>query len=298
MINIKTSSFIWIIFYLLLTMIFVTFCADIIGLRIAKYIWFKLFLLCLPVILLLFHSFYTLSAARGIMFIVIASATGLIMEILGLKNGVIFGGHYIYQSNQPTIASVPLSVVLFWAVFIYTGYCMVNSFLIWTNREKPNIKHNNYWLLPLLIVADGLIVVAIDLFMDPLEVYAGNWRWLEGGPYYGIPVGNFIGWFCVTAIATAAYRSFEYFVPNKEPTYDKSVFVIPVLLYGILSLCFAMAAIKHQMLGLALLGSILMMPTVIVNLLLFRKRAITLTNNLDKRPLCAMAGRPDLLRNS
>jgi len=271
MINNKTSSFIWIIFYLLLTIIFVTFCADIIGLKTAKYIWFKLLLLCLPVLLL--HSFYTLSVARGIMFIVIASVTGLIMEILGLKYGVIFGGHYIYQSNQPTIMSVPSSVVLYWAVFIYTGYCVVNSFLIWANREKPNLKHNNYWLLPLLIVADGLIVVAIDLFMDPLEVYSGSWRWLEGGAYYGIPVGNFIGWFCVTVIATTVYRSFEYFVPSKEPTYDKSVFVIPVLLYGILSLCFAIAAIKNQMFGLALLGSILMMPTVIVNLLLFRKRA-------------------------
>lgn len=206
-----TNKLIWKIFIFSLLVIFLHSLCNLLGIGLEKYLRLKILILGLPVVLLLLHSFLTLSLMRGALFILLASLTGLVMEVWGLSAGTFFGGHYVYRLNQLTILQVPLSVVVYWVVFIYTGYCIVASFFYWLNKEKPNKKQKNFWLLPIAIFLDGLIVVVIDLFMDPLQVRLGSWQWLEGGPYFGVPIGNFIGWFIVTVIVTGIYRSYEYF---------------------------------------------------------------------------------------
>lgn len=225
----------------------------------------------IPIILLLLHSIWTLSFTRGVVFIFIASMTGFIFEYFGLKYGVLFGGEYVYADEMLKIITVPLNVILYWGVFIYTGYCISNSFLFWLGKNKPSKKEKKDFLLPLLILCDSLIVVAIDLFMDPLQVRAGSWTWLDSGPYFGIPTGNFIGWFLVALVATGLFRIYEYFKPIGFDERLKSVFVIPVLGYGFLYFSFLTSAVKASMFGLSLIGSFTMLPVVVVNLYFFKK---------------------------
>ncbi|MDP2873793.1 MAG: carotenoid biosynthesis protein [bacterium] len=263
----------WIVFYFSLLLVPLDIIGNLLGshLGVEKNGVAKLLFLGLPVILLVLHSLLTLSAVRAIFFIVLASFTGWLMEVWGLSSGIFFGGQYVYKPNQVALLNVPVSVVLYWAVFIYTGYCVVNSFVYWLDKQKPSRHQKNLWLLPLAILLDGWLVVAIDLFMDPLQVQLGNWRWLEGGPYFGVPIGNFIGWFIVTIIVTGIFRTFEYFFSQKETKYDKAVYIMPVLGYGALATTFALNAIKQQMPDLAVLGSVLMLPVVILNVILFIK---------------------------
>ena len=139
------------------------------------------------------------------------------------------------------------------------------------NKDKPSKRRGDARWLPLLILLDGLIVVAIDLFMDPLQLEAGNWTWLGGGTYYGVPIGNFVGWFAVTIISTGIFRAFEYFAPQKPAKIDKSVFLISVIFYGVLCLAFLSIALKIQLPELALTGFLAMFPITIVNLTFFIK---------------------------
>jgi uncharacterized membrane protein len=106
--------------------------------------------------------------------------------------------------------------------------------------------------------------------MDPIQVKMGEWIWLENGPYFGIPIGNFIGWFLVTIIVTGIFRSFEFFRPMEYKD-DKTIFIIPVIGYGVLALSFAISAIKYQIHNLAIYGILFMMPIVLFNLILFKK---------------------------
>lgn len=267
----KKNNLIWVVFYFLLLLIFLNIVGSLFGLHleIEKNIAYKLLFLGLPVILLILHSLLTLSALRATFFIALAVFTGWIMEVWGLSAGTFFGGHYVYKTNQLALLNVPLSVILYWAVFIYTGYCVVNSFIYWLHKQKPSQNQKNLWLLPMAVLLDGCVVVAIDLFMDPLQVQSGSWRWLEGGPYFGVPIGNFIGWFLVTIIVTGIFRTFEYFFSTKDTKHDKAVYIIPVICYGALAISFALDAIKHQMQGLAILGSVLMLPIVMFNVILF-----------------------------
>jgi uncharacterized membrane protein len=228
--------------------------------------------LLLAAVLLILHATWTLSYRRGLALILLSSAIGFIFEVIGVNYGCVFGGHYVYQSdNRLMLFGVPWVIPLYWAALIYAGYNVVTSFLFWINKDKPSRGKGNAWQLPMLIAGDGLVVVAIDLLMEPLHVMARNWTWLDGGPYYGIPVGNFVGWFVVAAMTTCIFRTFEYFSPPKPATIDKSALLIPVIGYGMLCLVFVFLAVMVQLPRLAATGFFTMFPIVIANLVLFSR---------------------------
>ncbi|HUD44772.1 MAG TPA: carotenoid biosynthesis protein [Patescibacteria group bacterium] len=263
------NRILWGVFFINILVISLYIFASFLGLNLNISNILKLLFLILPIILLFLHSMYSLGKIRGLVFIVLASLTGLGSEIWALKTGTIFGGHYIYQPSGLMIFNVPLIVIFFWGVFIYTGYCITNSFLYWLNKTKPNRKKNNILFLPLLVLFDGLFVVAIDLFMDPIEVKAGAWHWLGGGAYFGIPIGNFIGWFLVTILVTGIYRLFEYYFFGEQHKIDKKIFLIPVIGYTAICVSLTVSALNLQLLSLAVIGLLLMPPTIIANLFLF-----------------------------
>jgi len=234
--------------------------------------------LLFPIILMVFHSFITLSPKRAIFFIAIGMTVGTIMEYLGLKYGVVFGGGYEYHMPHPTIFTVPLPVVMFWPVFMYTSYCLVNSFLIWFKKNKPSRLNGPWSLLILLVIFDSLAVTAIDLFMDPLQVISGNWSWISGEGYYGIPIGNFIGWFIVAFISSGIFRAFEYFFPGNKNNVSKIIYLIPVLGYGILSIFFTLTAIKLMMVSLAIFGFIITMIPVIISVSVYLRNNKLINN--------------------
>jgi uncharacterized membrane protein len=220
--------------------------------------------LLLPVICLLLHSFWSLGVSRAITFLLLASLIGLFFEVWGLSSGVIFGGHYIYKQGAFMLFNVPYIVPIYWAVFIYTSYCITNSFLFWNNKNKPNKTEHFFRLLPLLVIFDGIFTLIIDLIMDPIQVHSGAWTWLDKGPYFGIPIGNFIGWFIVTILVTGIYRTYEYFYPRKI-SISKTIFMIPVIGYGTMGIAFLFSAIQIKFYPLAILCLLIMLPVTLIN---------------------------------
>jgi putative membrane protein len=118
---------------------------------------------------------------------------------------------------------------------------------------------------------DGVIVTVIDLFMDPIQVQAGTWTWLHGGVYFGVPFGNFVGWFTVTIIVTTIFRFFEYFFPQKTMAPNKSFFLMPVIGYIILAFYYAVNAIYFGLHSLAVIGLLLMLSIAVLNLFFYFK---------------------------
>lgn len=156
----------------------------------------------------------------------LACGVGFGFEFVGVNFGTMFGGDYIYAVEGIKFMTIPLSVISAWGIFIYTGYCITNLIF----------RGNKFWLLAL---SDGLIVVAIDLVLDPLQVAAGSWKWLDGGPYFGIPVGNFV---------------------------EKlnSTHLIPLLTYGLAFVKMSSMATELKMWNLILIGSITMLPVFLI----------------------------------
>jgi putative membrane protein len=196
---------------------------------------------------------------------------GLAFESAGVRYSFLFGSRYIYNSQEfgLMLLDVPLVVPMYWAVFIYLGYSITTSFLVWTNKQKPKMGTNSLAVLPLLIILDGLIVVAIDIAMEPLMVFHEKWFWSGSGPYFGIPVGNFITWFLVTTVVTGIFRAFEWRFATRPIQIDPSFHIAPVVAYAVLCGSLAAMAIDANLHDAVFVGTAAMMPVVGVNLLVF-----------------------------
>jgi putative membrane protein len=48
-----------------------------------------------------------------------------------------------------------------------------------------------------------VLLALIDGVLDPGAASLGFWVWPAGGPYYGIPISNYLGWLLSGALATA-----------------------------------------------------------------------------------------------
>ena len=227
-------------------------------------------ILGLAALLLVLHAVWTLGIFRGTSFVALSFVIGLVFEIVGVNYGRVFGGHYFYNPTvHPRILNVPLLIPLIWAGFIYAGYCIVSSFSVWLNRKEPGTTQLRMVNKLSFAALSALVVLAIDLFMDPLQVEAGNWKWLNGGHYFHIPVGNFLGWFLVAFVSVVIFMILQDYLPLTTEEIDRHVLLIPMLGYGLLCIIFAFWALRIDMSLLAVIGIVAMSPTVVVNLGLY-----------------------------
>lgn len=258
------KTWLWFLCGCLVVLILVAVIGETFSVGMLDISWFSILFLTLPIVCLISHAIYTLGFKRATLFIGLSMFVGWLAETWGLKGGWLFGGEYEYARGQMSIGLVPVIVVCFWGVFIYTGYTMTNSLLIWLGNIKPNIQNKKLLLLLLLLILDGWFVVAIDLFMDPLQVFVGRWGWVNGGAYFGVPLGNFVGWFLVTITVTGLFRMFEYFKPRDDSLVDSSLLILPTIGYGALAGWFLVSAIQAKMFSLAFWGSAFMFTNVLI----------------------------------
>jgi putative membrane protein len=57
-------------------------------------------------------------------------------------------------------------------------------------------------------------MVSWDVGMDPYQsTISGDWIWEQGGPYFGVPLHNYVGWFCTVATFVLLYLLYEQLDP-------------------------------------------------------------------------------------
>jgi len=110
----------------------------------------------------------------------------------------------------------------------------------------------------LLVLLDSYMVTALDLFLDPLAVKSGMWTWLDQGGYFGVPWGNFLGWFTITALVSGTFRTVEYFQVHHLPQVKPQLVMMPVVAYALLSGVLAAMAWQSDMIQLGVIGLTLM----------------------------------------
>ena len=265
--DIKKTKILWILFWIMIGLISLNFLSAFGGLNLPSFVLEiqKYF----PAVIILVFMAFTLTYGRALFFLILAMGVGFAAETIGTNYGIFFGGDYTYLNYKLLIFGVPPAVIFYWAIFIFIGYSISNSFLYWAHRRKPRKRSKNIGLLAMLILLDGILVVAIDIFMDPLSVYAGHWAWADPGPYFGVPLGNFLGWFLVTIIVTGIFRLFEYIKPQVQHKIKKSVFIIPVIIYSLICFQYIIMALNDDLPSVLLIGIFAMIPIIIVNVLLF-----------------------------
>ena len=164
----------------------------------------------LTVILLLFslwHASYALGARLTVAFFGITAVTSWTFEEVGVATGLVYGPYHYTSTLGPWLGSVPILIPLAWFMMVYPSYVLANLIL---DGEPVGSPGGRGHLLGLALLG-ALVMAAWDLVVDPIlsGPTFGAWVWETGGPYFGVPVQNYLGWVVTTLTVYLLYRSVE-----------------------------------------------------------------------------------------
>lgn len=175
------------------------------------------------------HAYYSLGWKRAATLFGLTLAFAWFMETLSIQTCMI--GCYEYTAVLgPKLGVVPIMIPLGWFTTTYTAYVTVNLAVDGTTWSGTLGGAGRAILIALL---GGFIQSAWDLAGDPYMVHVvGAWVWFDGGPFFGVPWGNYIGWVEIGFMAALMYRWLERDIP-REPLgpMTPKLAVVPVATY-------------------------------------------------------------------
>jgi len=119
-------------------------------------------------------------------YVAITVGIGLAAEAVGRATGIPFGDYDYAGSLGWKVLGVPVAIPLAWAMFAYP--CLLVGQRLATSALGA-------------AAVGGVALASWDLFLDPMMVAAGHWRFddvqlsLPGSP--DVPVSNHLGWLLV-----------------------------------------------------------------------------------------------------
>ncbi len=159
------------------------------------------------IVLLSLPSFYFLirwiGVKWGLILIVFFAIFPIIVEAVGITTGLPYGEFYYSDwMGFKILGLVPWSVAFAFAPLIF-GSLTVASKLV------------EDWKMQ--VVFSAFILVLVDMVLDPAAVVLSIWVWLSPGPYYGIPITNYTGWFLTAFIASTILLQITMRVNDGQP---------------------------------------------------------------------------------
>jgi uncharacterized membrane protein len=124
-------------------------------------------------------------------------------EFSSTRTGFPFG---LYQYTGATrgrelfIADVPFIDSLSFTFLAYAAFCLARVALAGRRVSRP-----------VLAVVAGVLMMALDVVIDPLAVRGDRWflgqifHYAAPGLYFGVPLSNFAGWMLVGAVGVGLY---------------------------------------------------------------------------------------------
>jgi bisanhydrobacterioruberin hydratase len=110
-----------------------------------------------------------------------------ILEVIGVKTGIIFGEYSYGFVLGPKIFEVPFIIGLNWVVVILGAILISGMF-------SKNIIFS--------AILTGLLAVIFDLALEPAALRSGYWFW----QWNIIPLQNYIAWFVITFLAALFFN--------------------------------------------------------------------------------------------
>ena len=160
--------------------------------------------------------------------VVVISFTG---EALGVATGLVFGNYYYPDGPLgPLLLGVPPLIQLQYFAMAYASLMIARSI-----GGVLTTAARGWWLVAVSAMA-AFGMTLLDLASDPWHATVlQQWIWRDGGPYFGIPLHNFFGWF----FETLAFLLVVQALLNSQKALNKIAEVKPrgfwlqgVLLYG------------------------------------------------------------------
>jgi putative membrane protein len=181
------------------------------------------------------HAAYTLGWRQALIFFALSAVISWLFEQIGVATGVIYGPYHYTDTLGLKLGHVPLLIPIAWFMMIYPSHVIAN--LIGTG--KPAGVGGSLLRIVWLSALGAMTMTAWDLLMDPgmSSPPSQSWVWEQGGPYFGVPLQNFIGWLLTTFTVYVVYRLVEPRIGVRPPAPATTAIVaLPLAAYFIIML--------------------------------------------------------------
>lgn len=113
------------------------------------------------------------------LFIVVCFTTGFLVEVIGVKTGLIFGEYHYGETLGFAISGVPLTIGVNWLMLVYSSACVANSLF-----ENAFVK----------ALFGASLMVLLDVLIEPVAINNDFWYWADNL----IPLQNYVAWFVIS----------------------------------------------------------------------------------------------------
>lgn len=139
---------------------------------------------------MLAYGVWRLGWQRTVIFFAVSTSLSVSMELLGTGTGWPFGAYEYTEGLGFKIGGrVPYTIPLSWFTMGLAGYLLAHVAMRRIAR-RPQEWHS---------VLGGVWLLTVwDLVLDPAMAHESLpmkfWTWHQTGPYFGMPIQNFVGW--------------------------------------------------------------------------------------------------------
>ncbi|MDD1774510.1 MAG: carotenoid biosynthesis protein [Methanobacterium sp.] len=213
------------------------------------------------------HSSEALGNKKAAIFLIIAFIFGLFSEAIAVQLGA-----YYYTIPTFFFGLVPFATPISWVILIYVSYMLTDLFLFGFGGKKPK-KTDNIWyfvgMIILLSSISGFITVNLDMILDPVSVApsVAQWIYIGGGPYFNVPLSNFLTWFVITVLVILIFRFYEAFSIKEDSHPELKTYWYIIIIYIFFYLFNAVKAYSLGKIELILIGTTTMAPFILIGLL-------------------------------
>jgi putative membrane protein len=164
------------------------------------------------------------------LFALICFAVGIVVEIIGINTGILFGDYTYGKVLGPKLQNVPVLIGVNWFIIIYCSGISIHTLLMKAiNRIAADTGKTPMALKALSVIVDGAtLAVFFDWLMEPVAVKLGYWVWNGDG---SIPMFNYICWFVVSLVLLTVFHFAKF---NKQNKFAVNLLLIQLMFFLLL----------------------------------------------------------------
>ncbi|MEI9926407.1 MAG: carotenoid biosynthesis protein [Sphingomonas sp.] len=157
----------------------------------------------------LLHASVMLGWRRAALFFGLTVVISYIVEETGVRTGLVFGPYHYSDQLGIKLGHVPVLIPLGWFMMIYPSWVVAQSLLRGVDVRRPAG-------MVALALFSALAMTGWDMVMDPPMVRGGVWVWEQGGPYFGVPLHNYLGWVLNTFVIYLAFDAADQATARRD----------------------------------------------------------------------------------
>ncbi len=151
----------------------------------------EIFIALTPLALLLSFGLLILNqrnkwSKNQIMILTVIYFAGLLVEIIGVATGIVFGNYSYGSGLGIKVFETPLMIGLNWVLLVYCSADIIKSL-----KTNPVVK----------VIAASALMLIYDLVLEQVAPMMHMWSWAGGQ----IPVQNYIAWFVISLVFHSMY---------------------------------------------------------------------------------------------